>query len=58
MYAVEGYNAIDTVKLLLESGADPNAKGKQGRTALQIAKASNHVGAERVVEILKAVTKE
>lgn len=45
--AVQGYVAI--VKLLLESGADPNFVGKFGRTALEMARDKGH---QRIVEML------
>ena len=48
MHAADGFDAADAVKLLLESGADPHAKDEKGRTALQIADASQYSGAKRV----------
>ncbi len=47
--AHEGH--IDTVKMLLEKGADPNAKSKDGDTAL---KAASLKGRTQIVELLKA----
>jgi ankyrin repeat protein len=38
------YNMIDTAKLLIDRGADVNARGEGGRTALMAAADSGHVG--------------
>jgi hypothetical protein len=44
-----GYGKADTVRLLLEKGADPNLKDNRGKTARQIAADAKH---REVVEIL------
>ena len=51
MLAVKN-NRLDTVKLLLEKGAQVNAKNKEGKTALDLARAQNHKDLEQV--LLKA----
>ena len=45
-----GRGHIDTVKALLEAGADLNAKDKEGKTALMYAKEKNHT---EIVHLLK-----
>jgi len=44
-------NEIGTVKLLIENGADLNAKDKNGETALELAKRK---GYENVVKLLRS----
>jgi ankyrin repeat protein len=43
------YGKSEAFKTLIEYGADRNAKDKQGRTALQLAKKYNH---QKIVEFL------
>lgn len=50
MYAASD-NAIDVVRLLIESGADVNAKNNDGLTALMYAEEED---AAEVMELLKA----
>ena len=49
MYAAEKGH-IEIVKLLLDHGADINAKDKDGKTALDLARENNK---EKIVEYLK-----
>jgi ankyrin repeat protein len=39
------------IPLLLENGADPNARDKEGKTALDLANASNNLGAIAVLSV-------
>lgn len=43
------YGKSEAFKTLIEHGADKNAKDRQGRTALELAKKYNH---QKIVEIL------
>ena len=49
--AAEWEKNIDIVRLLIDKGADVNAKAKNGDTALKLAKTKGHT---RIVEFLKA----
>lgn len=43
------YGKPEALRALIECGADRNAKDKQGRTALELAKKYNH---QKIIEIL------
>ena len=49
MRACQGGHA-DTVKMLIEQGADVKAKNKEGKTSLQWARANGHTDVERLLE--------
>ncbi|WP_299228615.1 ankyrin repeat domain-containing protein [uncultured Psychroserpens sp.] len=51
MYAAR-YNRLDILKLLVEKGADIDARGKKGMTAKKYAKASN---AKEVLDYIKSL---
>jgi uncharacterized protein len=55
MYAAR-YSSSDVVKLLLDGGAEVNARDKEGRTALSIAEEDKeNPWRDRIVELLKRV---
>jgi ankyrin repeat protein len=56
MHAAESVDAAGAVNVLLKSGADPKMKDKKGRTAFAIARKSNTVGSEEVVNLLKTAS--
>jgi ankyrin repeat protein len=57
MYAVEGEDCVNSTRILLGAGADPNLKDRARQTALDMCRASTYPGHEALARLLESAMK-